>query len=158
MTKQQLIKLAGSQSELARLLGISKPAVCQWKAQIPELRLRQLKDLKPDWFLTEETWKKHWLQFGLQHQPQRSGRLAQRTPTTPMAGMSPAPPVAMGTTATQTAIEVWLFETRLGWKSWANRKENRPLLPRFLFQGLVEVWKCTTILFTLVITSTIQPI
>jgi DNA-binding transcriptional regulator YdaS (Cro superfamily) len=54
MTKEQLIKLAGSQSELARLLGISKPAVCQWKAQIPELRLRQLKDLKPEWFLTEE--------------------------------------------------------------------------------------------------------
>jgi hypothetical protein len=76
----------------------------------------------------------------------------------PMEGMSLAPPVAMEIIATQTVIELWLFETRLGWKSWANRKENRPLLPRFLFQGLVEVWKCTTILFTLVITSTIPPI
>ena len=50
MTKSELIKLAGSQSELARILGISEPAVSQWKEQIPELRLRQLKDLKPEWF------------------------------------------------------------------------------------------------------------
>jgi DNA-binding transcriptional regulator YdaS (Cro superfamily) len=44
MTKQELTKLAGSQSELAKILGVSKPAVCQWKEKIPELRLRQLKD------------------------------------------------------------------------------------------------------------------
>ena len=50
MTKSDLIKLAGSQSELARILKISEPAVSQWKEQIPELRLRQLKDLKPEWF------------------------------------------------------------------------------------------------------------
>jgi len=50
MTKQQLIQLAGSQSELARLLGINRAAVCQWKA-VPELRLRQLRDLKPEWFV-----------------------------------------------------------------------------------------------------------
>jgi predicted transcriptional regulator len=54
MTKQELIKLAGSQSELAKILGISKPAVCQWK-NVPELRLRQLKDLRPDWFTLEKT-------------------------------------------------------------------------------------------------------
>jgi len=54
MTKQELIKLAGSQSELAKILGISKPAVCQWKA-VPELRMRQLKDLRPDWFTKEKT-------------------------------------------------------------------------------------------------------
>jgi DNA-binding transcriptional regulator YdaS (Cro superfamily) len=50
MTKQELIQLAGSQTELARILGINRAAVCQWK-KIPELRLRQLKDLRPDWFL-----------------------------------------------------------------------------------------------------------
>ena len=50
MTKEDAIKLAGSQSELARILGISEPAVSQWKEQIPELRLRQLKDLRPEWF------------------------------------------------------------------------------------------------------------
>jgi hypothetical protein len=51
MTKQKLIQLAGSQSELARILGITRAAVNQWEEQIPELRLRQLKDLRPDWFV-----------------------------------------------------------------------------------------------------------
>jgi predicted transcriptional regulator len=50
MTKQQLIQLAGSQTELAKLLGVTRSAVCQWKA-VPELRMRQLRDLKPEWFL-----------------------------------------------------------------------------------------------------------
>jgi hypothetical protein len=51
MTKQELIQLAGSKSELARILGINRAAISQWKEQIPELRLRQLKDLKPEWFV-----------------------------------------------------------------------------------------------------------
>jgi biotin operon repressor len=51
MTKQQLTQLAGSQSELAKLLNVSRSAVCQWKA-VPELRMRQLKDLRPQWFAT----------------------------------------------------------------------------------------------------------
>jgi predicted transcriptional regulator len=51
MTKSELIRLAGSQRELAKILGISYPAVCQWKDKIPELRLRQLKDLRPNWFV-----------------------------------------------------------------------------------------------------------
>jgi predicted transcriptional regulator len=55
MTKSDLIKLAGSQTELAKVLGISKAAVCQWKDPVPELRLRQLKDLRPDWFTQEKT-------------------------------------------------------------------------------------------------------
>ena len=55
MTKSDLIRLAGSQRELARILGISFPAVCQWKEQIPELRLRQLRDLRPQWFTQEKT-------------------------------------------------------------------------------------------------------
>jgi biotin operon repressor len=54
MTKQQLVQLAGSQSELAKILGISRVAVCLWKA-VPELRMRQLKDLRPDWFTQEKT-------------------------------------------------------------------------------------------------------
>jgi hypothetical protein len=49
MTKQELVHLAGSQSELARILKISRAAVCLWKA-VPELRMRQLKDLRPEWF------------------------------------------------------------------------------------------------------------
>jgi hypothetical protein len=49
MTKQQLTQLAGSQAELARLLNISRSAVCQWVA-VPELQLRRLKDLRPQWF------------------------------------------------------------------------------------------------------------
>lgn len=51
MTKQQLTQLAGSQAELAKILGINRAAVCQWKT-VPELRLRQLKDLRPQWFTT----------------------------------------------------------------------------------------------------------
>jgi biotin operon repressor len=54
MTKQQLTQLAGSQAELARLLNISRSAVCQWDA-VPELQLRRLKDLRPQWFTQEKT-------------------------------------------------------------------------------------------------------
>jgi len=54
MTKQQLTQLAGSQAELARLLNISRSAVCQWVA-VPELQLRRLKDLQPQWFTQEKT-------------------------------------------------------------------------------------------------------
>jgi len=49
MTKEQLIKLAGSQAELARLLKISRAAVCNWK-EIPKLRVYQLRVLRPEWF------------------------------------------------------------------------------------------------------------
>jgi biotin operon repressor len=53
MDKQQAIKLAGSQSELARLLGIHRTAVHQWK-EIPKGRLYQLMVLRPEWFSTKE--------------------------------------------------------------------------------------------------------
>ena len=49
MTKEKAIKLAGSQVELARILGITKGAVWQWK-KIPKVRLFQLQVLKPEWF------------------------------------------------------------------------------------------------------------
>jgi len=54
MTKEQATKLAGSQSELARILGISRAAVNQWR-EMPKGRVWQLMVLKPNWFLTEET-------------------------------------------------------------------------------------------------------
>jgi len=50
MDKQKAITLAGSQSELARILGISRAAVHNWKT-IPTGRLYQLMVVKPEWFL-----------------------------------------------------------------------------------------------------------
>lgn len=44
------IKLAGTQSALARLLGISQAAVAQWGASVPQGRVWQLKVLRPYWF------------------------------------------------------------------------------------------------------------
>ena len=49
MEKQRFITLAGSQRELAKLLGISQAAVSQWKV-IPVARVWQLKVLRPNWF------------------------------------------------------------------------------------------------------------
>ena len=49
MDIHQAITLAGSQSELARIFGITRAAVNHWKT-IPPLRLYQLKELRPDWF------------------------------------------------------------------------------------------------------------
>jgi predicted XRE-type DNA-binding protein len=53
MNKHEFIKLAGSQRELAKLLGISQPAVSAWK-EVPQARIWQLKLLRPEWFLTKE--------------------------------------------------------------------------------------------------------
>jgi predicted transcriptional regulator len=49
MDKNKFIALAGSQSDLAKLLGISQAAVSQWKT-VPKARVWQLKLLKPEWF------------------------------------------------------------------------------------------------------------
>ena len=49
LTKAKAIKLAGSQVNLAKILKITKGAVWQWN-KIPELRLYQLKQIKPEWF------------------------------------------------------------------------------------------------------------
>jgi predicted transcriptional regulator len=57
MTKEQLIKFAGSQVELGKLLGISQPAVSAWK-EVPQARIWQLKLLRPEWFEYIEKWKK----------------------------------------------------------------------------------------------------
>lgn len=53
MTKEQLIKLAGSQRELAKILGISQPAVSAWK-KVPQARIWQLQVICPEWFSTKE--------------------------------------------------------------------------------------------------------
>jgi predicted transcriptional regulator len=50
MDKQKFILLAGSQSDLAKLLGISQAAISQWK-KVPQARIWQMKLLKPEWFL-----------------------------------------------------------------------------------------------------------
>jgi DNA-binding transcriptional regulator YdaS (Cro superfamily) len=50
MDKQKAITLAGSQSELARILGITRAAVHQWK-KLPNGRLYQLMVLRPNWFV-----------------------------------------------------------------------------------------------------------
>ena len=57
MNKHDLIKLAGSQRELAKILGISQPAVSAWK-EVPQARIWQLKLLRPEWFEYIEKWKK----------------------------------------------------------------------------------------------------
>jgi len=49
MTKQQAIQLAGSQANLARLLGISRGAVWLWET-IPQARIWQLMLMRPEWF------------------------------------------------------------------------------------------------------------
>ena len=49
MSKEHFIRLAGSQNELAKLLGISQAAVAQWK-EVPQARVWQLRVLRPEWF------------------------------------------------------------------------------------------------------------
>lgn len=54
MTKQEAIAKAGSQSALARLLGITPGAITQW-GDVPKSRIWQLKTLKPEWFNDDTT-------------------------------------------------------------------------------------------------------
>jgi len=53
MTKQELIKKAGSRPALAALLGVSLAAISQWET-VPEARLWQARVLRPEWFDGEE--------------------------------------------------------------------------------------------------------
>jgi DNA-binding transcriptional regulator YdaS (Cro superfamily) len=50
MTKEEAIKLAGSQAELARILGVTRGAVNQW-VRMPKGRVYQLMVIKPEWFV-----------------------------------------------------------------------------------------------------------
>jgi len=53
LTKQEAIEKAGGAAELARLMGITHSAVCQWEGVIPDGSQWKLFEVKPDWF--EET-------------------------------------------------------------------------------------------------------
>ena len=50
MKTQTAIQLAGTSAELARILGLSRAAVCQWPEDVPPLRVYQLRERRPDWF------------------------------------------------------------------------------------------------------------
>ena len=49
LTKERAIELAGSQAKLARILGVDRRVVWNWK-KIPQGRIYQLMLLRPEWF------------------------------------------------------------------------------------------------------------
>lgn len=55
MTVEEIQKYA-SLYEIAKMLDLSPPSCYKWKAsnKIPELRLYQLKEMRPDWFADHE--------------------------------------------------------------------------------------------------------
>jgi len=51
MDINKAIALAGTQSKLARILGVSRAVVHAWKKRkLPDMRVWQLKVIKPEWF------------------------------------------------------------------------------------------------------------
>jgi hypothetical protein len=53
MTKNEAVKLAGSQTNLARIFGITPQAVIQWPdGPLPDARLYELRGRRPEWFTT----------------------------------------------------------------------------------------------------------
>jgi len=51
MDINKAIELAGTQSKLARILGIPRGVVHAWtKRGIPQMRVWQLRVLRPEWF------------------------------------------------------------------------------------------------------------
>jgi hypothetical protein len=51
MNKSTAIKRAGSISALAALLNIKRQAVSKWPDEVPPLRVYQLRELRPEWFV-----------------------------------------------------------------------------------------------------------
>ena len=51
ITKKEAIQFAGSVTELAKILGISKAAISQWGEIPPQARVWQMQSLHPEWFL-----------------------------------------------------------------------------------------------------------
>jgi DNA-binding transcriptional regulator YdaS (Cro superfamily) len=51
MKTQTAITLAGSRAKLARLLGVSRPAVTQYKEVLPPKRIARLREVHPEWFV-----------------------------------------------------------------------------------------------------------
>jgi DNA-binding transcriptional regulator YdaS (Cro superfamily) len=52
MKKETAIVFAGNANRLAKLLGINRSAISQWGEDVPQKRVLQLKNLKPEWFET----------------------------------------------------------------------------------------------------------
>lgn len=50
MDTQAAIKLAGGIRQLAELLGLSTQAIYAWGDSVPQLRMYQLRELRPAWF------------------------------------------------------------------------------------------------------------
>lgn len=53
MKTKDAITLAGSTSGLAKILGITTAAICQWGENVPRLRVYELRDARPEWFLAD---------------------------------------------------------------------------------------------------------
>ena len=54
MEKSTAIRLAGNQTKLAAILGISQAAIAQWGNDVPVMRIYQLKTMRPEWFKNEK--------------------------------------------------------------------------------------------------------
>lgn len=54
METKKAIELAGSMKSLAEILGITVSAISQWGETIPQMRVWQLRVLRPQWFSAEE--------------------------------------------------------------------------------------------------------
>ena len=50
MKTETAIQLAGSRAKLARLLGVSRAAVTQYKTVLPPKRINRLREAHPEWF------------------------------------------------------------------------------------------------------------
>jgi DNA-binding transcriptional regulator Cro len=55
MKTEKAIKLAGGATALAKLLGIKCQSVLGWGKTVPPLRVYQLRDLRPQWFVVGVT-------------------------------------------------------------------------------------------------------
>lgn len=55
MTLEKLLEYA-TLYEIAKILGLSPPSAYKWKekGKIPELRLYQLREKRPEWFVDKE--------------------------------------------------------------------------------------------------------
>lgn len=57
MKKEFAIKKAGTASNLAKILGVTRQSVNSWGDFLPESRVWQLKVIRPDWVKEYETQK-----------------------------------------------------------------------------------------------------
>lgn len=53
METKTAIDRAGSATALAEILGITLSAISQWGANVPELRVYKLRELRPEWFVAD---------------------------------------------------------------------------------------------------------